>query len=256
MQEARRQRMLELHGSQRPRDRKPPTLGIAEVRDMLLLDSDKQTLTWLRPFNPLLCVTPQGEAALLLTRDTAPFTGTNNPAAQSLYILDKAYGAPPVQGVAYMSPPYVVATMTQNVNRETGSCWSCMPFADRSIPEAAQARLRWAFEDDAASQRWRARRQLSAPRAQRASLLSARQRPVAPRASSMAPDSAVASPSKTLSQPQQAVVKVPHISERSDPPVRLFAAQPRQASDIRSRVTMLPAEDRRVPLVTALCGLF
>lgn len=88
--------MLELHGSQRPRDRKPPALAIAEVRDMLLLDTDKQTLAWLRPFNPLLCITPQGEAALLLTRDTVPYSGTNNPAVQSLYILEKAQGAIPL----------------------------------------------------------------------------------------------------------------------------------------------------------------
>jgi hypothetical protein len=93
LQEARRQRMLELHACQKPRDRRPHMLLIPQVREMLLLDTDKQTLQWLRPFNPLLCTTQPGQAALLLTKDTSSFVQGNNNPVVSFYILQKAQGA-------------------------------------------------------------------------------------------------------------------------------------------------------------------
>jgi hypothetical protein len=93
LQEVRRQRILELHTCQRAKDRKPPTLLIAKLREMLLLDTDKQTLQWLRPFNPLLCTTSPGEGAMLLTRDISAYLQTNNSPVVSMYILQKARGA-------------------------------------------------------------------------------------------------------------------------------------------------------------------
>jgi hypothetical protein len=96
MQEARRQRMLQLHFSQKPGLAKPCMLLISTVREVLLLDSDHQTLQWLRHFNPVFCKTAAGEAALLLTKEFGAVRQghVNNSMMRSRYIQDKAGGAP------------------------------------------------------------------------------------------------------------------------------------------------------------------
>lgn len=87
--------MLQLHFSQKPGLAKPCMLLISTVRELLLLDSDHQTLQWLRHFNPVFCKTAAGEAAVLLTKEfgTVRRGRVNNAAMRSRFILDKAGGA-------------------------------------------------------------------------------------------------------------------------------------------------------------------
>ena len=104
LQEARRQRLKQLHASQSAQSSSPHMLPIWRVRDLLLLDTDLQTLEWLELYNPIYCTTPPGEAAILLTKEFGSVVPpeelkpgerpqvTNFPCG-SQYIVDKASGA-------------------------------------------------------------------------------------------------------------------------------------------------------------------
>ena len=94
VQEARRRRFLLMH-TMLPKAARNALVSIAALRDTLLLDTDLDTLAWLRDYNPVLCTSSAGEASVVLTKEPGRQLVSQhalNAPTVSRFILDKADG--------------------------------------------------------------------------------------------------------------------------------------------------------------------